>query len=1030
MPNALRTTAAFLATTLVAAVGVWLNLAVQRVEPERWYFPGPLGYEPGVTAPPEKDPPAGPPRGFTSRMFSGGAGAEGAAWEQRNGHTSSVQLMHNLDRVFPAELAAQHPEYFPWVQGRRYLPVAGRPTDAQPDLGREDVARYAAGVARSYFDANPAATSFSLGANDTYIFGDSPETLAVLTRGGLGDGGQMADAGLPALSRSNGRGNPAPDRSPGADPGRASDPALPSDDRSSVLRPLTSSTWPGGWFRGRPDHSPLVFTFMNRAAAELEKTHPDKYLGALAYYWTENTPGFAVHPQVLPFLTADRSQGYDPDFWRQEMDLQERWARTMGIAPRSTGRAGSMSGPSDSVGRNEASNDRGRLIEPTLPSDDNPGRLIEPTLPSDDRGRLGLSAVGLAKADEPTLPVNFGTSTDASIAGPMGRGANSEPKTQNPEPKGKAAPRLGLYDYLDGPGFLIPRIHTRLMAENLRHAWDVGFTDYYAEGDANWGIDGPMHWLVAQLTQDPTQSPERLLEEYYRRLYGPAAAAMRAFFERCEEIWMTQPGNAYWLRYYYNETQAALFPATVRAELRSLLAEAGSKVGLTRQPSPSLRLTSRGDRNGASNESGRGVGAAQTSDNDPGRLIEPTLPSDDRGRLIEPILTADADRGGLTMSALPSGRATNKFAKRVALVSDAFRVTEAFCAFQEARFALTRTVLTGRAETKNPEPQTQNPIPTILRELESYLNAKANFLATLEQVQRKQPLAIAPFDLKYFIEDDPTAAALVALTTAQSSIDSIGGPLSPDGAGPGNARAPEMLAASVTGRDNPPTPKANRGGLTESAQPEAGAIPSQASATIARLRRLSGLPAGWESLFERPLPERSRVEINGNMTGPIRPGRRIAGLEYAVDLPAPWYGHVLPWERHSAKLIPANPSVTAATTPAGDAGRVLRIDGTKYTAVSELVEANGPGLFLVSAEMRGKVSPGGIVMLTLAWVDANQGYLGYSTLRMPAGAWPDWVILRQAGTPPAGARWLAVGARVESQTGDDWLEVRHFSVTK
>ena len=72
---------------------------------------------------------------------------------------------------------------------------------------------------------------------------------------------------------------------------------------------------------------------------------------------------------------------------------------------------------------------------------------------------------------------------------------NFQPSTFNYAPDNGR--RLGLYDYLYGAGFLIPRIHTRLIAEHLKHAAEAGFTDYYAEVNPNWGLDGPMSWLVA-----------------------------------------------------------------------------------------------------------------------------------------------------------------------------------------------------------------------------------------------------------------------------------------------------------------------------------------------------------------------------------------------------------------------------------------------------------------------------------------------------------------------------------------------------
>ena len=288
------------------------------------------------------------------------------------------------------------------VDGKRERPAEHSQT-WNPDLSRPDVAIHAASVARDAFIADPGRVSFGLGVNDGLLYGESPELLAAV----------------------------------------------------SPLR----------WFRGRPDYSNLTFRFLNRAGEELARSHPDKFLGALAYYWEENTPDFPVHPQVLPFLTADRSQGYDPAFWREEFSLQERWAK----------------------------------------------------------------------------------------AGPQ---------------------RLGLYDYLDGTGFVIPRIHPRLIAESLRHARGIGFTDYFGEASPNWGIDGPMTWMVAQLLSDPQQSADLLLDEYYKRYFQESAVPMRRFFERCEEQWMRQPGHPYWLKHYRNDSQADLFPSAVCAELRQLLDDA------------------------------------------------------------------------------------------------------------------------------------------------------------------------------------------------------------------------------------------------------------------------------------------------------------------------------------------------------------------------------------------------------------------------------------------------------------------------
>jgi hypothetical protein len=80
--------------------------------------------------------------------------------------------------------------------------------------------------------------------------------------------------------------------------------------------------------------------------------------------------------------------------------------------------------------------------------------------------------------------------------------------------------------------------------------------------------------------------------------------------------------------------------------------------------------------------------------------------------------------------------------------------------------------------------------------------------------------------------------------------------------------------------------------------------------------------------------------------------------------------------------------------------------------------------------LRGKVSPGNLSVLTLGWMDANQRSLGFSTMRLPERIWNEWITLAHGAPPPAGARWVGIGIRIEHQTGDDWIEVRDFSLNK
>jgi hypothetical protein len=398
---------------------------------ERWFVPGEMGREDGRRrseggglSSDVSHQSSAIGQPFLTRAMSGVDQADGGAWARFNGLTPRLEFSHNLGGVFAPEVYDTHPEFFPLEGGTRLRPPKGSGW-WNPDISTPAAAAFAANKAREHFAKHPEAVSFALGVTDGLIYGESPELVALTT--------------------------------------------------------------PLRWFRERPDYSNLVFTFLNRTAADLATTHPDKYLGTLAYYWTENTPDFPVHQQVIPFLTADRSQGYDRAFREEERALQARWVARLN-GERSTSNA-------------------------------------------------------------------------------------QHPTSNGTEPE-RPPRRLGLYDYIYGNGFLIPRIHTRLIAENLREARRLGFTDYYAELGPNWGLDGPQPWLVAQLLQDPEQSERRLLAEYYRRYFRESGPLMQRFFERCEDQWMKQPGRSYWLKHYRNESQAAVFPSAVCRELKGILDEA------------------------------------------------------------------------------------------------------------------------------------------------------------------------------------------------------------------------------------------------------------------------------------------------------------------------------------------------------------------------------------------------------------------------------------------------------------------------
>jgi hypothetical protein len=217
---------------------------------------------------------------------------------------------------------------------------------------------------------------------------------------------------------------------------------------------------PEGYFRRWPDWSNHVFAYTNSVAARIERqwnegtwtdgARPDLLLGALAYLNWENVPNFPLHPSIVPYLTYDRSQWYDPQARADDLDNVAAWNRT-------------------------------------------------------------------------------------------------------------SAPFLGTWDYLFGYGFIIPRSMTRIVAESIPALHERGVRAYFCQIAAVWPYDGHTNWLLTRLLWDAGADPDRLIDEYFREFYGPAAASMRAFFDHAESIWMNQDGSGWWLRYWKDPWQVALY---------------------------------------------------------------------------------------------------------------------------------------------------------------------------------------------------------------------------------------------------------------------------------------------------------------------------------------------------------------------------------------------------------------------------------------------------------------------------------------
>ena len=780
---------------------------------------------------PGSAPPPPAKDAFLTRAMDIGGTEEEKAWSEKNLLTPSLAFSHNLAAIVRKEDYATHPEWFPLVAGQRYRPPE-QIVNWNPDLASEAVVQRAAQAACAAFQADRQRESFSLGINDALIYGESPEMLPWIT--------------------------------------------------------------PPRYFRSRPNYSDLVFQFNNRVAEQVDRLFPDRYLGVLAYYWCEAVPTIRVHPQIVPFLTADRSQGYDRQWWQEETRLEVAWAA-------------------------------------------------------------------------------------------------------------KGTKRLGLYDYLDGAGFLIPRLHTRLIAEYLPRARILGFTDYFGESSPNWGLDGPQQWLVAQLIAHPGASAGNLLDEYYARFFGEAAAPMRQFFERCEDLWMAQPPPADWLKHYRSETQAVLFPSSECVKLRALLEQARGRAksekvrqrvefvsaafgaterfvafceaktevsrmseGVRKEGSEGVREKGRESEResergrtrerevGEEHENARQERGRETRNSEPGtRNSEPRTEGGrwtvdgggrravDGGSENSEKLKADTLKGQTLDSGFPNFSVSAS--QRVQDTDGGQRAESGERKTEGGR----RTSVVGRQG--------------LLTALERYLRARTEFVDYLKRLGQTQPLAVNSGKLDDFLCIDPAYDA--ALTVLES-----GTVLTP-GQSPtiGDAAVQDAISRWQVGL---------------------------ADASRERLRSPS---------FE----------------GEIMHGLRIAGLQYRADITAGWDSRVEPAENAVA-------AVMAAAARTGSGG--LRLANHKYSSAfawSPLQQAQG---FEVAAYLRGQLSSSARVMLIITWLDASQRMVASRRVRFIPTSTTGWTRLRIGQSGPANAAWVGVGITVAYQLPGDWVDVDDVSL--
>lgn len=175
------------------------------------------------------------------------------------------QFQNHLYSVFPPEKYAKtHPEYYPLVDGKRWIPEGDykywRPCESNPDVIRITVE-----AARKWFDKSPWSDSFSVGMDDIAHLCSCPNCRAM-------------DAHPDSYEKR--------------------------------------------------EFSDRHYKFVNAVAREIAKTHPDKFIGTLIYAIARKPPETVprLEDNVFGYITEVSARWCEPGRREADHELTREWA--------------------------------------------------------------------------------------------------------------------------------------------------------------------------------------------------------------------------------------------------------------------------------------------------------------------------------------------------------------------------------------------------------------------------------------------------------------------------------------------------------------------------------------------------------------------------------------------------------------------------------------------------------------------------------------------------------------------------------
>lgn len=198
------------------------------------------------------------------------AGDIGSTWSRRNRNNSVlIPNGHNLNALFPpSKYAKSHPEFFPILNGTRYIPPADAIDNWQPCFSADGIVEEASKNIKQYFKTHPGTNSFSLGMNDTNRFCE--------------------------CDRCRLKEDPEPN------------------------------------FLGFRNFSDSYFEWANQVVESVVKEYPDTWFGALAYGPLSQPPKKIkrIHPRIVIYMTDDRLRWCSREVEAEAHRITEWWNST------------------------------------------------------------------------------------------------------------------------------------------------------------------------------------------------------------------------------------------------------------------------------------------------------------------------------------------------------------------------------------------------------------------------------------------------------------------------------------------------------------------------------------------------------------------------------------------------------------------------------------------------------------------------------------------------------------------------------